>query len=205
MTTTTTTPLRTLFAILGAAATGAVAMYYLDPQLGRRRRALVRDKTVSAYHGAGDFTRTQTRRVGNRVKGLVHAVRPSGRPLDDDQLRERLQSKIGRAVSHPGAVHVDVDQGRVRLHGHVLTDELDTLLAVVSSLKGVASVDNQLEAHDEPGSVPALQGEPRRVRRFNGVLRPALPLLALTPVALALLGARRNTTELSTSRFQWRH
>lgn len=184
--------MRTVLGILGGAAAGALAMYFLDPQLGRRRRMQVRDRSVALVHDAGDFARARTRRAGDRLRGLTHALRPTRAPHDDRTLHERIRSKLGRAVSHPGAVHVEVQDGRVQLSGHILADELDRLLALVSSLKGVGEVDNQLEVHDEPGNIPALQGRPR-ARRLNGrLMRPALPLLALTPVAIALVAAQRN-------------
>lgn len=192
--------MRAILAIVGAAAAGALTMYYFDPQLGRHRRALVRDKTVSTYHDVGDFARKRTRRAGDRLRGLGHALRPSTAPSDDHTLHERIRAKLGRMVTHPRAVHVEVDEGRVRLTGHILIDEVDRLIAMVSAMKGVDTVDNQLEVHEDAGNIPALQGE-GRIRRLNGRLRPALPLLALTPVAIALMAARRT----GAPRVQTRH
>lgn len=191
--------MRNVLGFLGGAAAGALAMYYLDPRLGRTRRALVRDKTVSACTTATDYTRQQARRAGNSVRGLVNTVRPSSAPADDGQLRERIRAKLGRVSRHPGAIHLDVEDGRVRLTGHVLSEEIDDVLSVVTSVKGVQDVENLLSVHDEPGNIPALQGEGKLARRNGRFLRPTL--LALAPVAIAVVTARRAG---AMQRLNWR-
>jgi hypothetical protein len=60
---------------LCGAAFGAAAMYFLDPQGGRRRRALVRDKAVSYANQAGDYAETTARTLGNQATGPVHKAR----------------------------------------------------------------------------------------------------------------------------------
>jgi gas vesicle protein len=49
-------------------ALGAAAMYFLDPQ-GGRRRALVRDK---AYSWANDAAGKTARHLGNVAQGMAH-------------------------------------------------------------------------------------------------------------------------------------
>jgi hypothetical protein len=60
---------------LCGAALGAAVMYFMDPQGGRRRRALVRDKAVSYANQAGEYVEETTRDLGNRATGLAHEAR----------------------------------------------------------------------------------------------------------------------------------
>jgi hypothetical protein len=50
---------------------GAGLMYVFDPQMGRRRRALARDKAVSLAHQAQDTGRVVARDMANRAQGLA--------------------------------------------------------------------------------------------------------------------------------------
>jgi hypothetical protein len=45
----------------------------------------------------------------------------------------------------------------VILAGPILADELDELVRQVASIGGVRSIRSELDLHDEPGNVPALQ------------------------------------------------
>jgi hypothetical protein len=57
--------------MLAGLGVGAGLMYFLDPQMGRRRRALVRDKAVSLAHEAQDAADVVRRDVRNRARGLA--------------------------------------------------------------------------------------------------------------------------------------
>lgn len=58
-------------------ALGAGLMYFLDPERGDRRRALVRDKVVHYGHVVEDSVSSTARDLGNRAKGVVSEVRGS--------------------------------------------------------------------------------------------------------------------------------
>ena len=58
-------------AILAGVGMGAGLMYILDPQTGRRRRALARDKMANAAHKAQDVAETIGRDMRNRAQGLA--------------------------------------------------------------------------------------------------------------------------------------
>lgn len=60
---------------LGAAALGAAAMYLLDPQHGRRRRAIARDKVNSAGIKTRKAAERTARDLNNRARGLVAKTR----------------------------------------------------------------------------------------------------------------------------------
>lgn len=147
-------------------------MYLLDPDAGNRRRALLRDRFVRSANLAQEAVGTTWRDARNRAQGLAASL-PSSlrrRPVDDRTLAERVRSRLGFTVRHPGSIDVTAENGRIILSGPVLRDEVDRLLAETGKVPGVTEVENRLEVHDEPGNVPGLQGEPSRVprgRRFE--------------------------------------
>ena len=124
-----------------AVAVGATAMFMLDPIQGRRRRALARDTS----HWLG----------GMRVR-----VRSGRQPGDvpDSTLLARVRSAVGRAVSHPGAVHVMVEDAIVCLDGTMLVSEADALGAAVRVVEGVMAIDNRIRMCQSAGHVPGLRG-----------------------------------------------
>ena len=64
-----------IFAILGAVGAGAALMYLFDPNGGRRRRALIRDKAVGISHDVTDAIGAKSRDLSNRAKGFVHEAK----------------------------------------------------------------------------------------------------------------------------------
>ena len=60
---------------IGGAGLGAVLMYVLDPERGKRRRALARDKAVSLAKDTGRAVARTSRDLGNRAKGVAAEVR----------------------------------------------------------------------------------------------------------------------------------
>lgn len=66
--------------ILAAIAGGAGAMYLLDPDRGKRRRALIRDKAVGISNDLRhSFERTATD-LNNRMHGVVHEAKKALAP-----------------------------------------------------------------------------------------------------------------------------
>jgi osmotically-inducible protein OsmY len=120
-------------------------MYYLDPELGARRRALLAELVRSGLPGERDVPGRVVQRAYHRT---THAD-----PRTDAELRDRIETRLGRMVSHPGAIRVDVDNGVVRLSGHVLTKERDGLLAQVQQIPGVQKLVNAMTAHDLPQEI----------------------------------------------------
>ena len=84
--------------LLLAVGTGALLMYLLDPQQGRRRVALVRDKAVRLAHKGSDLTDAGTRDLAQRATGFAAGLRAvlrrrarslQARPLDLASRRDR--------------------------------------------------------------------------------------------------------------------
>lgn len=132
---------------LGAAAAGALAMYYLDPELGERRRALLVELVRSGLPGGSRSGRPRY------ARHTYHRVTEAD-PQTDAELRDRIQGRLDRMVSHPRAIAVAVDNGVVRLSGRVLTKERDGLLQQVREMPGVQKLVNAMTAHDNPQDIP---------------------------------------------------
>jgi osmotically-inducible protein OsmY len=138
--------MKRLLALATGIAAGAMVMYMLDPNNGRRRRALVRDKAVAAGHDVERLARGTSRQTANRLRGMAAKVRARVQHprLDDDQLRDHIRSKLGHALRHPARVEVDVDHGHVVLKGTADPVETEHLVATISKMQGVHGVENRL-------------------------------------------------------------
>ena len=79
-----------LTTLIKATALGAATMYLYDPVLGRRRRALLRDKCVRIRKTVQETAGVTLRDVKNRALGTVAEVR-----VDDAVLGERVRSILG--------------------------------------------------------------------------------------------------------------
>lgn len=149
---------------------GTGLMFLLDPNRGKRRRALLRDKCVSAARKTGEGFEVTARDLRNRTKGIVTDIqsRFSSEPADDTVLVDRVRAKLGRVVSHPHAIEVTAENGAVTLKGPILAAELDSLLGAVKRVHGVKEVVDTLEVYHEAGNHPALQGgRERQGNRFE--------------------------------------
>jgi uncharacterized membrane protein len=146
--------------VLLAAGTGALLMYLLDPQQGRRRTALARDKLVHLARMGSDVAEAGGRDLANRATGVLaelrHVVRSGS--ASDEVLVGRVRARLGRCVSHPHAVQVSAAAGCVTLSGPVLRSEEAGLLRSLRTVRGVRAVENRLEVHERAGNLPALQG-----------------------------------------------
>jgi uncharacterized membrane protein len=169
---------------------GAGLMFFLDPQQGRRRRALVRDQLTHFVSHADDAVGCVARDFSHQCQGLLAEgwSQLARWTPTDRQLAERVRSRMGRFVSHPSAIEVTAQEGRVTLSGRVLAHELDDLLACVARVPGVRGVENRLEVHSRPGHVPDLQGGRRRPGDLPDVLQKNW-----SPATRALVGAAGAT------------
>lgn len=192
-------------ALLGGIGLGATLMYMVDPDRGKRRRALMRDKLARASHKVPDAISATARDISNRVQGMAAQATSafSSEDVSDEVLVARVRSKLGRIVSHPSSIEVAANQGRVVLSGPILAHETNDLLACVRAVPGVKEVDNLLDVHKQAGDVPGLQGgEPRSGDRFDLMQEnwsPTSRLLAgAAGGALAVYGlSRRDPISLS--------
>lgn len=148
------------FSWIGPLSFGAVLMFLLDPGNGRRRRALLRDRTTRLTRRTGRMTGALASDLQNRASGIN--ARLHGQPLapanDDAIIDARVRTALGRVSTHPGAVAVGVIDGVVELNGPVLANEHDAIVNAVERTRGVVDVVDHTTLHESDDSIPGLQG-----------------------------------------------
>ena len=199
--------IKNLPTMLKTTALGVLAMYTFDPVAGRRRRALARDKLVRLRKAAQEAARVTVRDLKNRTLGTVAEGRAAFLEdiVDDSVLVERVRSKLGFVVRHPSSIDVQASAGRLTLSGPVLTDEVQQLIEVVASVRGVRDVENRLEVHAMGDNVPGLRGDiPKPAGQlldvFQGRWSPSTRFLLGTAGVILLFGPnpfRRSAVALS--------
>lgn len=159
-------------AVLGACA-GAAVTYLLDPDRGRSRRARVRDKGSHATHEVRDGLGVLGRDLSNRGRGSAAAARYrlTGGTADDRVLHERVRAELGRHISHPHAVEVDVRERVVTLSGDVLAGEDERARQKVRRIPGVKRVETNWHVHRDGTDAPRLQGQGRRRKAVPELLQ----------------------------------
>ena len=179
---------------LGAVALGAAAMYVLDPNNGKRRRTMLKDKAVSLAHKEGEMIA----RAGRDLRNRVGAIRPrvaaamKSRNGEDRKLADRVCSKIGRVLSNPSAIEIGAKAGKVSLEGDVLAGEVQGLLSAIESCAGVTKIDNNLNVHETAEEMPTLQKGVAQALRRNWAPGVALAAGAAGAAAAAYGIRRRN-------------
>jgi hypothetical protein len=153
---------------LGALALGAGLMFLLDPNQGRRRRALIRDKTYGYARRTADYAERTGRHLANRASGMAHEAGSyassayssaksamgmgGGQQVDDTSLADRVRSSIGRMANTSG-VMCRCENGRVILTGNIPASGVESLVSAVRGVSGVSGVDNQLVIRDSVSSM----------------------------------------------------
>jgi hypothetical protein len=185
-------------------AVGVALMYFLDPNLGRRRRARTRDKVVHAARVVNEGAKVTARDTVHRVQGAWAEARKmfEQEEVTDDVLIGRVRADLGRVVSHPHAIEVAASGGHVTLIGPILSHEVRPLLRAIRRVAGVRGVSDQLTVYSEPGNVSSLQGgEPRTGRRFELLQEnwsPAARMIAGGAGAALMLAAMQSRGSMRT-------
>ena len=156
--------LKTLLTSLGL---GAGMMYFLDPQYGNRRRALVRDKANSWVNSMDNFLDGATEDMRNRTRGVLAemSAKLTDQGAPDWILEERVRSNLGRLAGHSRSIDIRADGGRIILSGPALRDEADLIVKAAHRTRGVHGVENRLQLFDDPSDIPALQGTSSSTKR----------------------------------------
>ncbi len=128
---------------------GAALMFFFDPQQGRRRRALAKDR-------AGAIVRRSWRRSGRAGRAVsamtygatqkVRHLREPEKDLDDVTLARKVESEVFRGADAPkGQVDVNAVDGVVYLRGEVESEEtIRDLERATRNVSGVKGVENLL-------------------------------------------------------------
>jgi uncharacterized membrane protein len=150
---------------------GLTAMYFLDPDRGARRRAIVSSKFVHAAKQLPRAARVTRLDLSNRAKGVLaetsHFFKWGEEQQDDGVTVARIRSKMGRINSHPHAVNIQSRNGEVTLSGVILKDEVPALIKCIKSVSGVREIHNNLHEYDSPEGVSSLQGGSKRESRWE--------------------------------------
>jgi hypothetical protein len=155
-------------------AIGAFAMYFSDPDRGRRRRALVRDQVQHWAREAVCAFDVAARDLGNRLQGVRARTRNliSRRgDIPDVILEERVRARLGRTTTHPRAIKVLAQEGHINLSGAVLAHEKDDVIDTVQSTPGIVGVSDNMQSYETAEHIPSLQGN-HELQRVRSALAP---------------------------------
>src|SRR5512134_415859 len=128
--------LKTLITTLGV---GAGLMYFLDPQHGERRRAMVRDRANRFVNNLDESIDKAVEDTRNRARGVLSEMtaKLSDQGAPDWILEERVRSNLGRLAGHARAVTVTADGGRIYLSGPALRDDEEAIVKTALRTRGV--------------------------------------------------------------------
>jgi hypothetical protein len=132
---------------------GAAAAYYLDIRSGPYRRSIARDQLAHLANRSALEGGRQARNLRNRLFGFLArgARRIQGEPaVSDRKLAERIRSRLGRVLLHPSAIEVDVTHGHVRTRGKLEHEAALRSLAAIRGVRGVLTVEDQIERTSLP-------------------------------------------------------
>jgi osmotically-inducible protein OsmY len=137
-------------AVGAAGAAGLAAGYFLDPDSGKRRRHVARDRALGLIRRGARKTGRQADYVESTVEGKVEAVKSKTAPpkpaANDQALAERVKSEIFQPADAPKeSVNINVENGVVYLRGQVKRpDEIKKLVKEAEAVDGVRGVENLL-------------------------------------------------------------
>jgi hypothetical protein len=172
--------------VLFGIALGAVGALLLDPRLGTRRRALVRDKARRYRRVAPQRLRGAARSARGPMRGAIHTVvkqvhlNGSSAPPDlDEFVKHRVETALGRRRDlHLGDLNFDAADGIVHVRGTVPDDDTARrIVQAAAGIEGVRAVASMMHTHDgrpiacEAGDATALHGRPRAAIQGEHVRR----------------------------------
>jgi hypothetical protein len=142
--------------MLAAGGTGAALAYLFDPEQGRRRRHVLRDRTLALGRRGARRAARRAEYAGGVAQGVRHrasaVVGREQREYDDVTLARKVESEIFRPADAPkGAVSVSAHDGVVELRGKLASEEqIEALAMAAAQVEGVARVENLLHTPDSP-------------------------------------------------------
>jgi len=175
----------------GGALMGAGLMALFDPDRGKGRRTVLRDKAASAAGAVGKGAGKTWRDLRHRAQGAAARARTLVDRVDrrGDVLAARVRSRLGRLTSHPRAITVAADGSNVTLSGQVLAAEAEAVLAGVRAVPGVEAVEDRLVRYETANGIPALQGGRNSSVTGSARRRSMLPMRESWSPTARLFGA----------------
>jgi hypothetical protein len=156
---------RALWMCVASGLTTGMLVFFMDPERGRRRRNMARDRLRARMRRMGRGMRNTWRGAAAETQGvshrIVHLVPRQTDVADDETLRQRVESQLFRDRHiRKGELNINCEHGMVILRG-----ELDSPLAIaqveerVRRTAGIRGVQNLLHPHGTPA--------PNKQRSFN--------------------------------------
>ncbi len=131
---------------------GIGTAYFFDPETGKRRRHVARDRSLRALRRRSHVGVQRAKLASGRAYGLAAIARNAVRrrddvAVDDATVAQRIRSDALRDVGvSTSDVDVLVEDGFARLRGSVPSIDLaDKLVARVRKVAGVNDVSAELE------------------------------------------------------------
>jgi osmotically-inducible protein OsmY len=146
--------MRTRTLIIGTVV-GALSAYFLDPNTGKRRRNITRDKATSLLNKTSRTAQQTAGYAGSRAQGVIRETVPHAADNpnpDDNTLRDRVESEVFRDARFSREhLNLLVVEGVVDLHGELSSQsEIDDLVSRVTSIPNVKGVQNHLHLPGTP-------------------------------------------------------
>lgn len=146
--------------LLLAGAAGALLAFFLDPDRGKRRRKVSRDRVGAAVRGAARQVGRLGRRTASDTYGLAQKIthlKPERPPdLEDAGLAQKVQTELFRDPDVPkGRINVNVEHGIVVLRGEVdRPEQVRELEERARGIPGVKGVESLLHMVNTPAPNP---------------------------------------------------
>lgn len=147
----------TLPSILFAGVAGAALMYLFDPDRGRRRRHITRDKFASMFRRSGTRVTKLSKYAAGHAYGLSQQISHKFTPhtneyVDDITLARKVESILFREPGvQKGRINISAVNGVVELRGEVdRIEQIHEFEAEVRKIAGVRDVTNLLHLPHTP-------------------------------------------------------
>ena len=140
---------------------GAGAMYFLDPQRGKKRRAIAQAKLQRATRMAQAALEVTSQDLQHRVEGArskITRVFQSQGEVNPEILESRVRAKMGHIIARPHSIHVATKGHVIRLSGEVHPSDIEPLLNAVRKVPGVLDVEDALVKNENlPTAVTSIK------------------------------------------------
>jgi osmotically-inducible protein OsmY len=132
------------FGVLGGI--GAAIAYFFDRENGRRRRALVRDRSEAWFRSTRETAEHKSRYASDKMSGVKHEVFGSTETEapNDATVAQKIRSEVLRHYD-TSRVNVNVEDGIAVLRGELKhPEEINALVRDVERVAGVRDVRSLL-------------------------------------------------------------
>jgi hypothetical protein len=142
--------------ILLAGAAGAALSYFLDPDQGRRRRNMARDRVAATFRRGFRRLARAGRAAAAEAYGLTqkatHLTPEDPFPPNDATLAHKVESEVFRDPDIPkGQININAEGGVIVLRGELeRPEQINAVEAAVRRVPGVRDVENLLHLPGTP-------------------------------------------------------